>query len=107
MTSNPLLLTGIAVLAAGTFVMRFVSSRLGHRIALPDEWQQRLSDAATTLLLAVALMATFYQDGHFAGAARLCGVAVAVIMTLRRLPLIAVIVSAAAVTGLLRYAGIS
>ncbi len=107
MTSNPWLMAGIALLASGTFLMRFISSRLGHRIALPDVWQQRLSDAATTLLLAVALIATFYQDGHFAGAARLCGVAVAVVMTLRRLPLIAVILSAAAVTALLRYAGLS
>ena len=106
MTSNPLLLTGIFLLAVGTFLMRFVSSPLGNRIALPEEWQQRLSDAATTLLLAVALIATFFHDDHFAGAARIGGVAVAVIMTLRRLPLIAVIVSAAAVTALLRYLGI-
>lgn len=106
MTSNPLLITGIALLAAGTFLMRFVSSRLGHRIALPDEWQQRLSDAATTLLLAVALIATFYQEDHFAGFARLCGVGVAVLLTLRKLPLIVVIVASAAVTAVLRYCGV-
>ena len=86
--------------------MRYISSRLGHRWVLPEPWQQRLSDAATTLLLSVAVIATFYQDNHFAGLARTGGVAVALLLALRRTPLIVVILSAAAVTALLRLAGI-
>lgn len=106
MSNSPALWGCILLLGAGTFLMRYISSRLGHRLVLPAHWHQRLSDAATTLLLSVAMIATFYHDNHFAGFARTGGVAVALLLTLRRTPLIGVILSAAAVTALLRLAGI-
>ena len=106
MNSSPLLWGSILLLGAGTFLMRFISSRLGHRLVLPERWEQRLSDAATTLLLSVAVIATFCHDNHFAGFARTGGVAVALLLALRRTPLIVVILSAAVVTALLRLAGI-
>ena len=65
-----------------------------------------LSDAATTLLFAVVLENTFCEGDHFAGTARVAGVAVAVVLAWRKMPLIMVIVAAALVTALLRFGGV-
>jgi hypothetical protein len=54
----------------------------------------------------VALGITFYEGLHFAGTARVAGVAVAVILAWRKVPLIGVILAAAVVTALLRYVGV-
>ena len=102
-----LIVGGIATLSAGTWLMRFGSAKLGNRLALSDRAQALLSDAATTLLFAVALAATLYEGEHFAGMARLLGVLFALFLAWRKMPLIAVIVSAAVVTALLRQAGVS
>lgn len=106
MASYPLIITGIAILAAGTYLMRLSGAKLGSRLALSERSQALLSDAATTLLFAVALSAALYEGGHFAGAARVAGVAVAVFLAWRKMPLIVVIVAAAVVTALLRLIGI-
>lgn len=101
-----LVLAGIAVLSLGTWLMRFGGAKLGSRLMLSERAQGMLSDAATTLLFAVALATTFYQGTAFAGAARVCGVAVAVFLAWRKTPLIIVIVVAAAVTAGLRWLGV-
>jgi branched-subunit amino acid transport protein len=106
MTSAALLVTGIAILSVGTYLMRFAGVKLGNRLALSDRSRALLADAATTLLFAVALGNTFYEGDHFAGTARVSGVAVAVVLAWRKMPLIVVIVTAALVTALLRFAGI-
>ena len=108
MTGNVTIVAGIVLLACGTWLMRFAGAKLGNRLALSDHARQLLSDAATTLLFAVALGNTFYEGVQFAGIARVAGVAVAVAVLLawRKTPLIVVILAAAAVTALLRYAGI-
>ncbi|HBZ74588.1 MAG TPA: branched-chain amino acid transport, partial [Leclercia adecarboxylata] len=49
----------------------------------------------------------FYEGEHFAGMARVLGVAFAVFLAWRKVPLIGVIVAAAVVTALLRLAGIN
>ena len=106
MASSGLLLTGIAVLSAGTYLMRFGGATLGGKLALSERSRALLSDAVTTLLFAVALSAALYEGGHFAGAARVAGVAVALFLAWRKMPLILVIIAAAVVTALLRLAGI-
>lgn len=50
----------------------------------------------------VALATTFYEGAHFAGMARVLGVAFAVFLAWRKVPLIGVIIAAAVVTALLR-----
>ncbi|MBB1199327.1 AzlD domain-containing protein [Enterobacteriaceae bacterium 89] len=100
------IIVGIAVLSAGTYLMRFGGARLGNKLALSERSQAMLNDAATTLLFAVALAATFFEGSHFAGSARVLGVAVAVFLAWRKVPLIIVIVAAAVVTALLRLAGL-
>jgi uncharacterized membrane protein len=97
---------GIAILSAGTYLMRLGGAKLGSRLALSERSQALLSDAATVLLFSVALATTFYEGEHFAGMARVLGVAFAVFLAWRKMPLIVVIVAAAVVTALLRLAGI-
>lgn len=59
MPSNELIIAGIALLSVGTYLMRFAGVKLGNRMALSERTRALLSDAATTLLLAVALGNTF------------------------------------------------
>jgi hypothetical protein len=66
-----------------------------------------IADAATTLLLSVAVIATLLEGEHFAGFARLAGVGVAAILAWRKVPLIIVILAAAVVTAGLRGLGVS
>ncbi|WP_426577209.1 AzlD domain-containing protein [Xenorhabdus stockiae] len=107
MADHSLIIIGIAILSLGTYLMRFGGAKLGNKLALSERSQALLSDAATTLLFAVALAATFYEGEHFAGMARVLGVVIAVFLAWRKVPLIVVILSAAFITALLRYAGIN
>lgn len=107
MENMTLFIVGIALLSAGTYLMRLGGAKLGSRLALSARAQAMLSDAATVLLFSVALATTFYEGGNFAGMARVLGVAFAVFLAWRKMPLIVVIFSAAIVTALLRLAGIN
>ncbi|WP_340619870.1 AzlD domain-containing protein [Xenorhabdus siamensis] len=107
MANYTLIIIGIAILSLGTYLMRFGGAKLGNRLALSERSQALLSDAATTLLFSVALAATFYEGEYFAGMARVLGVAIAVFLAWRKVPLIVVILAAALITALLRYAGIN
>lgn len=106
MTNTFTVLAGLAVLSAGTWLMRFSGAKLGSKLALSERSQKLLNDGATTLLFSVALATTFFEGSHFAGYARFAGVAVAVFLAWRKVPLIFVIIAAALVTALLRLAGI-
>lgn len=100
------LLAALALLGAGTYLMRFSGAKLGSRLALSEHVEKVLNDAATTLLFSVALATALFEGVHFAGIARVAGVAIAVILAWRKVPLICVIFAAAAVTSLLRLLGI-
>ncbi|VEB97450.1 Predicted membrane protein [Cedecea lapagei] len=106
MTNTLTVLAGLAVLSVGTWLMRFSGAKLGNKMALSERSQKLLNDGATTLLFSVALATTFFEGSHFAGYARFAGVAVAVFLAWRKVPLIFVIIAAALVTALLRVAGI-
>ena len=105
MGNMTLFIAGIAILSMGTYLMRLGGAKLGNRLAFSERSQALLSDAATVLLVSVALATTFYEGAHFAGMARVLGVAVAVFLAWRKVPLIGVIIAAAVVTALLRLAG--
>ncbi|WP_034495711.1 hypothetical protein [Buttiauxella agrestis] len=64
-------------------------------------------DAATVLLFSVAIATTFYENDHFSGIARVTGVAIAVFLAWRKVPLIAVIIISAAITATLRQFGVA
>lgn len=100
------ILAALALLGSGTYLMRFSGAKLGNRLALSARAEKMLNDAATTLLFSVALAAAFFEGEHFAGMARVAGVAVAVFLAWRKVPLIFVILAAAAVTSLLRFLGV-
>ena len=107
MADITLFIVGMAILSAGTYLMRLGGAKLGSRLALSERPQALLSDAATVLLFSVALATTFYEGEHFAGMARVLGVGFAVFLAWRKMPLIVVIISAAVITALLRLAGLS
>ncbi|RPD96839.1 AzlD domain-containing protein [Candidatus Pantoea deserta] len=107
MSHQALVIAGIALLASGTYFIRFAGVKLGNRLPITERTQTLLSDAATVLLLAVALTSTLFEGEHFAGMARVLGVAFAVFLAWRRAPLIAVIIGAAVMTAALRYCGVS
>jgi len=104
---NSLVIAGIVLLAVGTYAIRFAGYRLGSRLPMSEKTRNMLSDAATVLLLAVAVTTALFEGTHFAGIARIAGVLFAVFLAWRRTPLILVIVGAAVMTGLLRYLGVS
>ncbi len=106
MTEHGLIVAGIALLAAGTYLLRLAGFRLGSRLTLSPAASALLADAATTLLVAVAAVSTFYAGVGFAGFARPVGVAVAAFLAWRRQPLILVILVAALVTAGLRLLGL-
>lgn len=61
MGNMTLFIIGIALLSAGTYLMRLGGAKLGSRLALSERSQALLSDAATVLLFSVALATTFYE----------------------------------------------
>ncbi|WP_432414095.1 AzlD domain-containing protein [Pantoea allii] len=101
--NHPIIIAGIALLAAGTYAIRYAGVKLGNRLPVSERTQHMLSDAATVLLLAVAATATLFEGQHFAGMARLLGVSFALILAWRKAPLIVIILGAACMTALLRY----
>jgi uncharacterized membrane protein len=103
---NNLIIGGIALLAVGTYAIRYAGYRLGSRLPMSDRARTMLSDAATVLLLAVAVTTALFEGIHFAGVARIAGVLFAVFLAWRRTPLIIVIIGAALMTALLRYLGV-
>jgi len=102
MTQQTLWVAGIAVLAAGTFLMRVAGYRMGSRLNLSPATQTMLSDSATTLLLAVAATSALFEGAHFAGFARVTGVGVALFLAWRKAQLIVIIIAAAVVTAVMR-----
>lgn len=65
---------------SGNVFNAFRGAKLGSRLAFSERSQALLSDAATVLLFSVALATTFYEGEHFAGMARVLGVAFAVFL---------------------------
>jgi len=107
MTETMKILAGLALLSGGTYLMRLAGAKLGNRLTFSETAKSLLSDAATVLLFSVAIATTFYENDHFSGIARVTGVAVAVFLVWRKVPLIAVIIISAAITATLRQFGVA
>lgn len=101
-------MTWVAVLAlaAGTYAFRLAGPLLRRRVELPEAVRRYLSLAAVTLLAGLIATAALVDDRHFASWARPAGVAVGLLLALRRLPFVVVVVSAALTAALLRLAGV-
>lgn len=102
----PLLLAGLTLLAAGTFGFRLAGPALRSRLTFPAR-ARRLLEVAAVVLLAALVAVTALTSGHgFAGYARPAGVLAGGLLAWRRAPFPVVVLAAAAVTAVLRLAGV-
>lgn len=106
MTNTPLLLVGIAVLAVGTFSMRFAGPALRSRFEVPERAQQLLAAAAIVLLSALVATSALTEGHGPAGIARPAGVLVGGVLAWRKAPFVLVVVAAAATAAGLRLLGV-
>ncbi|MGV4983109.1 AzlD domain-containing protein [Streptomyces sp. NPDC001709] len=97
----------ILVLAVGTYALRLVGPVLHGRVEIPARVQELASAGAVVLLVALLATGALTEGGGFAGWARPAGVLVGGLLAWRRAPFVVVVVGAAAVTALLRVAGVA
>jgi branched-subunit amino acid transport protein len=99
-------MTAIVALAALTYAMRLAGPLLRGRVTVPAAAERLFADSATVLLIALAATSALTAGHGFAGWARPAGVLVGGLLAARRAPFPVVVLSAAAVTALLRLAGL-
>jgi branched chain amino acid efflux pump len=103
---STLVVTGMAILAAGTYAFRLSGQVLRARVSFPPR-AARLLEAAAVILLAALVATTALTQGHgFSGFARPIGVLAAGVLAWRRAPFLVVVVTAAAVTAVVRLLGV-
>jgi branched-subunit amino acid transport protein len=100
------LLAGVAILAAGTYAFRFAGGALRTRITIPPRVSKLLERAAVVLLAALVAVTALTEGHGFAGYARPAGVLAGALLAWRKAPFVLVVIAAAAVTAILRLAGI-
>jgi branched-subunit amino acid transport protein len=101
-----LVVTGMATLAAGTYAIRCCGPALRTRVSFPPR-AEKLLEAAAVVLLAALVATTALTEGHgFAGWGRPAGVLAGGVLAWRKAPFLVVVLTAAAVTALLRLLGI-
>jgi branched-subunit amino acid transport protein len=101
-----LVVAGMAVLTAGTYAIRLAGPALRTRVSFPPR-AEKLLEAAAVVLLAALVATTALTEGHgFAGLARPAGVLAGGVLAWRRAPFLVVVLTAAAVTALLRLLGV-
>ena len=100
-------ITAIVVLAVGTFAFRIGGPLLRDRITLSRRTTTIVTRAATVLLVGLVATSALTDGGDFAGWALPGGVAVGGLLAWRKAPFVAVVITAAATTALLRLAGVA
>ncbi|MFC9693851.1 AzlD domain-containing protein [Kribbella sp. NPDC056951] len=106
MNNTPLLLAAIAILAVGTFSLRFAGPALRSRFEIPERVQGLLAAAAIVLLTALVATAALTDGTGPAGIARPAGVLVGGILAWRKAPFVLIVVAAAATAAGLRLLGV-
>ena len=79
---------------------------LRGRVTVPAAAERLFADSATVLLIALAATSALTAGHGFAGCARPAGVLAGALLASRRAPFPVVVIAAAAVTALLRLAGV-
>ncbi|HDN2510253.1 MULTISPECIES: AzlD domain-containing protein [Providencia] len=103
MMGNPwLIFTGIMILAVGTYLMRASGALLKGRVVLSENSKVLFSAAAIVILFSVAVTSTLFAGDAFSDWPKVLGVLVAGVLTWYKKPFILIVLSAAAVTALLR-----
>lgn len=98
---------GVAVLAAGTYLLRIAGPALRSRTAVSARTAATLDRAAIVLLAAVAITGAVYLGHDFAGWARPVGVGVGVLAAICRAPILVVVLLAIITTAALRACGVA
>ncbi len=94
-----------ATLAGGTFLFRAAGPAIVSRLSMSDGVRRTIDAAAVVILFAVLASSALTDGRHLGDAARPVGVGVALILAWRRAPFLVVVLTAAAVTAAVRYAG--
>jgi branched-subunit amino acid transport protein len=102
----PPTLAAMLALAAGTFLLRLSGPALRARYTLPEHAEKLLEISAVLLLAALAATSALTDDHAFTGPARPLGVLAGGVLAWRRAPFLAVVLTAAGTTALLRLAGV-
>jgi branched-subunit amino acid transport protein len=100
------MLAAIAILAVGTFSLRFAGPALRSKFEIPQRAQQVLAAAAIVLLAALVATSTLMDGQGPAGIARPAGVLVGGVLAWRKAPFVLVVVAAAATAAGLRLLGV-
>ena len=106
MRDTTLLLAGMGLLSAGTYACRLSGRVLRQRVTFPPRAQQLLEAAAVVMLAALVATTALTQGHSFAGYARPAGVLAGGLLAWRKAPFLAVVVTAAATTAVLRLLGV-
>jgi len=97
----------VVALSVGTYLTRLAGPLLYHRLTLPEAVVRLLPVMAAVPLTALCVTGALTEAGSFAGWARPAGVAVALVLALRRTSFAVIVVAAAGTTALLRLCGVS
>ncbi|WP_031465691.1 AzlD domain-containing protein [Sciscionella sediminilitoris] len=100
-------LIAILILALGTYAIRLTGPLLAGRVEFSARTKRVLTVSATILLAALAATTAVFAGEQFAGWARPAGVAVGVLLALRRAPLVVVVLAAAGTAAGLRALGVA
>ncbi|MCX4099314.1 AzlD domain-containing protein [Nocardia sp. alder85J] len=103
---NGPVIAGVAALSAGTYAIRFAGPMLRRRIDFPARVTRLLEIGSVVLLTALAATLIVPAAGHRAGFPLPTGVLVAGVLAWCRVPLIIVVIAAAATTAVLRVCGV-
>ena len=96
--------TAIIVLAVGAYLFKLAGVLLGNRVS-DGPLRQAVQLIPPALFCALILLQTFERDTELVVDARVVGLAVAVVATVRKVPFVGVIVLAMAATALTRLIG--
>lgn len=97
------IITGIFILAAGTYAMRISGLLLGNKTEISTRIKEIFSLSAIVILFSVAMTSTFFDGNQLADISKIIGVGVAGILTWQKKPFILIVLSAAVVTAGLRW----
>ncbi|HHR5899696.1 TPA: AzlD domain-containing protein [Providencia alcalifaciens] len=98
-----LMMSGILILAIGTYLMRASGALLKGRVNLTEQNKALFSAAAIVILFSVAMTATVFSGDELSDFPKIIGVTVAGILTWYRKPFIVIVLSAALMTAALRW----
>ncbi|SDD13481.1 AzlD domain-containing protein [Rhodococcus tukisamuensis] len=106
MNASVAVMITVALLAAGTFALRFAGPALRTRAGVPVRTEKLMGTAAVVLLVAVAATSALTEDQGAAGIARPVGVLVGGVLAWRKAPFVVAVVAAAVVAAGLRLLGV-